>query len=168
MTFLELTRQRASVRQFTDEMVSEEQLNYILECARMAPSAVNFQPWRFVVVESKEKQSLLHKCYSREWFNSAPLYIICVARRDQAWVRQCDGKSHSDIDIAIATEHICLAAAEVGLGSCWVCNFDAPQLSEALDMPDNEYPAVIVALGHPAAPGGEKKRKTIDEIVTRL
>ena len=169
MTFKELSEQRYSVRSYTDEPVSEEQLAYILECARLAPSAVNFQPWHFYVVSSKEGLEALATCYNREWFRTAPLCIVCCIRHDEAWVRQADGKAHGDIDIAIATEHICLAAAEQGLGTCWVCNFDARRCSELLRLPENEEPAVLIPLGHiaPDATQKPKQRKAIEEIVTR-
>ena len=77
-TILERCRQRFSVRKFTDEPVSDEDLNYILEAARLAPSAVNRQPWKFVIVASDHGKAMLRACYDREWFKSAPLYINCI------------------------------------------------------------------------------------------
>lgn len=103
MNLLELSQKRFSVRKFTDEPVSEADLKYILEVTRMAPSAVNKQPWKFVVVKSPEARKRLQECYAREWINSAPLYIICMKAVDACWVRPQDGKSHGDIDVAIAT-----------------------------------------------------------------
>lgn len=129
MSFLDLCKQRFSVRAYSAAPVSESQLDYILECARLAPSAVNLQPWRFIVVESNRVREQVQSCYKREWIAQAPLYIICVVCHDEEWVRR-DGKRHGDIDIAIAAEHICMAAAEQGLGSCWVCNFDAVRLHD--------------------------------------
>lgn len=170
MTFKEISEQRFSVRSYTSEAVSPEALDYILECARLAPSAVNFQPWRFYVIESPELRSRLHDCYSREWFRTAPLYIVCTVRHDEEWVRKADGKAHGNIDIAIAAEHICLAATEQGLGTCWVCNFDAPRCAEILGLPADEEAAVIIPLGH-AAPDVDtpaKNRKAASDIVTVL
>lgn len=112
MNLLELSQKRFSVRKFTAEQVSEEDLKYILEVTRMAPSAVNKQPWKFVVVKSSEARKQLQACYKREWFVSAPLYIICMKAVEGCWVRSEDSKSHGDIDVAIATEHLCLAVAE--------------------------------------------------------
>ena len=126
------------------------------------------QPWRFYVVKSPDMKAELHRCYNREWFTSAPLYIVCCIRHDEAWVRPSDHKEHGDIDIAIAAEHICLAAAAIGLGSCWVCNFDASLCKEILQLPAEEEPAVIVPIGHtsPDCPQKEKVRKPLSEIVT--
>lgn len=170
MTFKELSSKRFSVRKYTDEPVSDEQLAYVLECTRLAPSAVNFQPWHFYIVTSPDDRAKLQKCYDREWFSTAPMYIICCICHDVAWVRKYDQKAHGDIDIAIATEHICLAATEVGLGTCWVCNFDAKLCHELFQLPDNEEAAVLIPIDHPA-PDAEckpKNRKAMDVIVTKL
>lgn len=168
MEFKELANNRYSVRRFTAKTVSEEALGYILECARLAPSAVNYQPWHFYVVRGEDTRAVVQQSYDREWFKSAPVYIVCAVCHGEEWVRQSDSKPHGNIDIAIAAEHICLAAAEQRLGTCWVCNFDAKLLAESLRMPAGHEPAVIVALGHPEGPVAEKKRKNIDEIVTLL
>lgn len=170
MNFKALSEARFSVRSYTDEAVSQEQLDYILECTRLAPSAVNFQPWHFYVVTKAEDKAKLQQCYNRDWFKTAPMYIICCIRHDEAWVRKYDQKEHGNIDIAIATEHICLAAAEQNLGTCWVCNFDAPLCHELFSLPENEEAAVLIPLGHPApdVECKEKSRKTIEDIVTYL
>lgn len=167
MTFKELSEQRFSVRSYTDEPVSDQQLNYVLECARLAPSAVNRQPWNFYVVKSDERKEQLRKCYNRKWFATAPAYIVCTILHNEAWVRN-DGKPHGNIDIAIATEHICLAAAEQGLGTCWVCNFDAPLCHQLLNLAENEEVAVLIPIGHPAVEPKDKTRKPIEEIVSYL
>lgn len=170
MNLHELIEQRYSVRSYSTEAVSEEQLHYIMECARLAPSAVNFQPWHFYVVSRAEDRAKLQECYNREWFRSAPMYIIACVRHDEEWVRKTDAKAHGQIDIAIAVEHICLAAAEQGLGTCWVCNFDADLCRRHFALPENEEPAVLIPLGHPAAEAAAptKLRKAMEEIVTRL
>ena len=166
MTLLELSQKRFSARKYTDEPVSEEDLNYILEVTRMAPSAVNKQPWKFLVVKSEEARKQLQECYNREWFKSAPLYIICLREPETNWIRQEDGKQHGDIDVAIATEHLCLAATERGLGSCWVCNFNVAKLKETFLYSGCE-PVAIIPIGHPVddCPMNEKKRKPLEEII---
>jgi len=169
MNFKELSEQRYSVRSYTDLPVSDEQLSYILECTRLAPSAVNRQPWHFYVARSEEARLKLQQCYDRDWFKTAPLYIVCCIRHNEAWVRN-DNKEHGNIDIAIATEHICLSATELGLGTCWVCNFDAELCHKLLELPENEEPAVIIPLGYAStnAPRPEKKRKEITDIVSEI
>lgn len=168
MDFKTLSETRFSARKYTEEPISDEQLNYIMECTRLAPSAVNKQPWHFYIITDPALKLKLHECYPRTWFVTAPLYIVGCICHDQEWVRPSDGKPHGNIDIAIATEHLCLAATEKGLGTCWVCNFDAALCKDILQLPDTQEPAVIVPLGHiaPDAPHKEKSRKELSEIVT--
>ncbi|MCF0198031.1 MAG: nitroreductase family protein [Bacteroidaceae bacterium] len=164
MTFKELCEQRFSVRKYSEQAVSDDDVQYVLECARLAPSACNLQPWRFVVIKDEGLRAQLKECYDRDWFSHAPLYIVCVTKRDEAWVRSTyDGKHHGDVDIAIAAEHICLAAADRGLGTCWVCNFDAKRCHELLGLAETEEAAVIVPLGH-LQEGLEVRPKTRKEL----
>lgn len=167
-SFLELVEARYSSRSYSDRAVEPEKVEYLLECARLAPSAVNFQPWKFVVVESAEKRARLQECYLREWFREAPLYVVVCADKAQSWKRKLDGHDHADIDAAIATEHICLAATELGLGSCWVCNFDADLCSEVLDLEGELYPVAIVPIGYPTDEPTSKKRKPIEDVVSNV
>ena len=88
--FIQLAQTRRSVRSYTQEPVSNEDMQYIMECARIAPSAVNFQPWHFYIVRTPELQAKLRQTYSREWFNTAPLYIVGCIRHDQSWHRRFD------------------------------------------------------------------------------
>ena len=169
MNFLELCEKRYSVRKYSAEAVSDDDLHYVLECARMAQSAVNFQPWKFVVVRSEAAKADIRRCYDREWFASAPLYIVALRDVHANWVRSSDGKPHGDIDVAIAVEHICLAAAERGLGTCWVANYDTVLLNQLFGDADHEAVA-IVPIGHIAAdcPFAPKKRKEMSLIVKEL
>ena len=169
MNMLELSRQRFSARKFTDQKVSPSDLDYLLECARLAPSAVNRQPWRFVVVESEEAKARLRQVYNREWFATAPLYIVCYAHTGRCWTRAADQKAHGDIDVAIAAEHICLAATERGLGSCWVCNYNPDLMRSLFPLPDHEA-VVILPVGHiaPDCPQKAKERLPLAEQVDRL
>ena len=167
-SFLELVEARYSSRSYSDRAVEPGKVEYLLECARLAPSAVNFQPWKFVVVESAEKRARLQECYLREWFREAPLYVVVCADKALSWKRKLDGHDHADIDAAIATEHICLAATELGLGSCWVCNFDADLCSEVLDLEGELYPVAIVPIGYPTDEPTSKKRKPIEDVVSKV
>lgn len=169
MDFKELCTHRFSARKYTDEPVSEEDLNYILECVRLAPSAVNRQPWHWLVVESDEAKAKLQQCYEREWFATAPMYLVGMRSTQDNWVRKYDGKPHGDIDVAIAAEHLCLAATERGLGTCWVCNYDTDKMQQLF--PREGYEAVVILpLGHiaPDCPQAEKKRKDLAEMVERV
>ena len=167
MNFLELVKNRYSCRAYEPHDVEKEKLDYILECVRFAPSAVNKQPWRFHTVSNEDEKTKLQQCYNRDWFKTAPMYIIASILHDEEWVRS-DGKHHGDIDIAIAVEHLCLAATEQGLATCWACNFDAALCKELFTLPENEEPAVIVPLGYAADELKPKSRKAIGDITTQV
>ena len=164
MRFLDLASERYSCRNYRADSVPQDKLDYIMECVRVAPSAVNRQPWMFRVVSDKEGLEKLARCYNREWIATAPVIIIASILHDEEWVRR-DGKSHGNIDIAIAVEHLCLAATEQGLATCWVCNFDARQCEELFALPNNEEAAVLIPLGYAADAPKEKTRKAMADIL---
>jgi len=170
MNFKELVQKRYSVRSYASQRIEPEKVAYIIECARQAPSAVNYQPWKFFIVRSEEGRQKLGKCYQREWFHKAPLYIICCADHQLSWKRKEDAKDYADIDIAIAAEHICLAATEQGLGTCWVCNFDVLLCRRLFNIPANIEPIVIIPIGYPSqnAVRPERKRRTYEDLVEEL
>ena len=166
---LSLSQERFSARKFTSEAVSQEDVNYIMECVRLAPSAVNRQPWHWLIVRSDEAKEKLQECYDREWFKTAPMYIVGMKNVNENWVRRYDEKPHGDIDVAIAAEHLCLAATERGLGTCWVCNYDTDKMQQFFPREGFEA-VVIIPLGHIAedCPHAEKKRKEMNEIVEEI
>jgi len=164
VSLIDTIRNRYSCRSYQDRPVEEEKIAYLKECMRLAPSAVNRQPWKFRIVRSQEGREKLQSCYSRPWFNEAPLYVLASVLHEQEWVR-ADGKPHGDIDVAIAVEHLCLAATEQGLGSCWVCNFDAQRCHQLFQMPETEEPVVIIPIGYSAvAETPPKPRKQQEEV----
>lgn len=164
MDFKELCERRFSVRDYREEAIPADKLRYVKECVQLAPSACNKQPWLFIEVSSPDTRARLRECYDREWFAKAPLYIVACDRTDQAWVRPKDGKYHGDIDVSIAIEHLCLAAAAVGLGTCWICNFDVARCKEALHLPATIEPVAIIPMGFPVSSPPRKSRKNLSEI----
>lgn len=168
MTFKELCLERQSTRKYTNKPIEPEKMDYVLECARLAPSACNRQPWKLYIVESEEAKEKIIRCYDRDWVRTAPAFILCTIMHGEEWVRPCDSKRHGMIDIAIIAEHICLAAAEQGLGTCWICNFDAPKLTGLFGFTPEEEPAVIIPIGYNEVPVKEKVRKAPEEITEKL
>lgn len=169
MNFLQLACQRRSVRAYSSELVSEADLTYVLRAALRAPSAVNRQPWSILLLKSTQARAAAYHSYPRQWFVAAPLYLLVCSRPDEAWSRPADYKNHADIDVAILTEHICLAAADIGLGSCWVCNFNPDVLRKELSLPSEEVPVVLIPLGHPAdQPGTPTARRSISDVVREM
>ena len=168
MNFLDLAKKRYSVRKFTKQIPEREKLMKVLEAGRIAPSAVNYQPWHFVVITKKAALENIYPVYHRKWFNAAPVIIVICGDHDKSWKRS-DGKDFCDVDVAIAVDHMTLEATSLGLGTCWVCNFDKQECIEALNLPDNIEPIAILPLGYPAdevdANRHETKRKKIEEIV---
>jgi nitroreductase len=165
--FYDLVAKRHSCRSFAGTPLSHEILLAILDAARLAPSGVNSQPWHFFVVRQQALREQLVST-SRECFKAAPAVIVACGDHDKSWHRaRFDGKDILDIDMAIAIEHICLAATSLGVGSCWVCSFDPEMVKSALNLPDNMEPIALIPLGYPADDAvPEKKRKSIDEITT--
>ncbi len=167
-TFLDLVKQRTSVRDFSEKPVEKEKLDYIMEAARLAPSAVNYQPWSFFILEEKEKVLELSEAYNRDWFKTAPACIVACGNHQESWKRK-DGKDFCDVDVAIAVTHLIMAATEMELGTCWVCNFDKEMCIDMLKLPEHIEPVALIPIGYPANPdvflNNEKKRKSIDDIV---
>lgn len=167
MNFDETIAQRKSVRKFKNQPIEKELIEKVIESARLAPSAVNFQPWKFYICRSEEAKKAVRQSYPREWFNGAPLYILVCGDHQESWKRPCDGKDHLDIDVAIAVEHMVLKITELGLGTCWVCNFDPQTLKEKLQLSENMEPIVLLPVGYPEnvdPDSGNKKRKSAEEI----
>ncbi len=165
MNFKTLCASRYSVRAYKPDTVPAEKLEYIKACVNLAPTAVNKQPFRFITLTRPEEREKIQKCYDREWFSEAPAYILVCTNQSEAWTRRYDGKNHADIDAAIAVEHLCLAAAEQGLGTCWVCNFRVQLCQELFNLPEEWYPHTIIPIGYPATDEiPEKTRKNIEDI----
>lgn len=166
MSFFELASKRYSVRNYSKQPVEEEKLLQILEVARVAPSAVNYQPWHFIVVTDEVLKSKIAEAYPRDWFKEAPVVIVACGDHEKSWKRK-DGKDHCDVDVAIAVDHLILAATSLGLGTCWVCAFDAPQVHAVLELPEHLEVVALIPLGYPGeAPIPQKKRKELEELVS--
>ncbi len=167
-SFYELATARYSVRNFMDLPVEEQKLNYILECGRIAPSAANYQPWHIIVIRDIENRKRLATTYSRSWFIQAPVVLVICGNHQTGWKR-ADGKDHTDIDASIIIDHMTLAATEHGLGTCWICNFDARLCAEILKLPTYIEPIAYLPLGYPGKEPDDRTRhlvrKKMEEIV---
>jgi nitroreductase len=177
MDVFEAIRTRRSIRAYEDKPVEEEKLRRVLEAARLAPSAGNRQPWRFIVVTDKKVKEELRSVKERMRpqpprapprrpggpLESAPVLIVGCALPDESFPRTDFWK----IDVAIALQNLVLAAWEQGLGTCWIEVFhEEEEVKKVLGLPENARVVAMVALGYPA----EKKdpvtdRKPLEEIV---
>ncbi|HAQ20823.1 MAG TPA: nitroreductase [Prolixibacteraceae bacterium] len=156
---------RFSVRSYTNQKVERSLILEILEAARLAPSAVNFQPWHFIVITDHENLEDLHEVYQRAWFREAPACLVICSDHSKSWKRKSDGKDFADVDVAIAIDHLVLKATDLGIGSCWICNFDVPLARKKLKLPDEIEPLAIISIGYTTAGPPLKSRKSLKEMV---
>ncbi len=164
MELMETIKKRRSVRAYKSQEISDETLDKILEAARLAPSASNRQPWKFIVVRDPKKRQELAKASRNQLFvGEAPVVIAGVALNPDR-VMRCEVPAYA-VDLSIALTHITLAAADEGLGTCWIGAFWQEEAKKILGVPD-EYKIVgLMPLGYPADSSGEKMRKPLKDIV---
>lgn len=167
MDIYELVAKRKSVRSFADKPVEEEKLRRILEAARLAPSASNRQEWRYVVVTDPHTRAQLAEAASGQSFvGEAPVVIACCAETD-GHIMKCGHPSFL-VDVAIGIDHLTLAAAAEGLGTCWIGAFDQNAVKSALDIPPEIEVVELLPLGYPEDPSQKEKRRfPMDTIVHR-
>jgi len=164
MNFNELINKRYSVRSYKTEPVEEEKLVQVLNAARLAPTAVNRQPFQLVVIHTAGREAELKRIYGKEWLSQAPVVICVCSVPSQAWSRM-DNKNYNQVDAAIAMDHLILAATDLGLGTCWVAAFDPAAAREILRLPEGVEPIAFTPIGYPADQPKEKKRKGLSELV---
>lgn len=164
MDFSELVTARYSVRAYKPDAVPKETLRQVLDAARMAPTAANRQAFQLVVIHVAGREAELQTIYGREWFTQAPLVICACGLPEENWVRR-DGKNYNDVDVAIVMDHLTLAAADLGLGTCWIGAFDPDAAREVLGLPEGVEPVAFTPLGVPADSPRPKQRKALDELV---
>jgi nitroreductase len=165
MDFQTLLLHRYSVREYLPKPIEEEKIQQLLEAARYAPTAANRQPFRLIFVDTVDKKRELLNIYDRDWFVDAPIVICACGLPDQGWVRG-DGKSYLDVDVAIVMDHVSLAAADIGLGTCWVASINTSAVRDLLRIPPVAEPIILMSLGYPADQKGDKERKPLSEIIS--
>jgi nitroreductase len=164
MQFEKLIRARYSARAYKSDPIPDRVLEKVLEAGRLAPTAANRQAFRILVIHTQGREEELKRIYGRDWFVQAPVVLGVCSLSDSCWVRG-DGKSYGEVDAAIVMDHLILAAADQGLGSCWIGAFDEQAAREVLGLPDSVEPVALTPLGYPADRAGEKKRKSVEELV---
>ncbi len=165
MEFMEVIRKRRSIRAFEDKDISEDALNTILEAARLAPSAKNRQLWKFIVVRDREKREKLAKAARNQMFIAQAPVVIAAVALDPEHI-MTNGIPEYPVDLAIAVEHMALAACDQGLGSCWICAFDQEEVKKILEVPENCKVVALLPIGYPAEDPPPRPRKPLAEIVS--
>lgn len=167
--FSDLAKSRYSSRKYLNKAVEKEKIIKVLDAARIAPTAANLQPFCFYVYQSAAELDKIRKVYHRAWYKEAPVVIVACSNHEKSWVRSSDGKDHADIDIAIAIDHMTLQAAELGLATCWICNFDVLACREVMQLPGHIEPVALLPLAYPADKADldrfEGARKKLDDLV---
>ncbi len=163
MTVLEAVCRRYSCRAYQDKAIEQEKLDSIFEAARLAPSAMNTQDWRFVVVTDKETRRQVAETTNRpEVFQKAGAIITACSNSDH--VMRC-GQAIGPIDVAIALEHIALQATEFGLATCWIGSFYTDKVRAILGIPADIAIIELMAIGYPADSKKEPQREPVEKIL---
>ena len=163
MDVMEAVSKRRSVRSWQDKPVEPDKLERVLEAGRLAPSANNRQPWRFVVVTDESTRKKLAVAANDQTFvGKAPVVLVgCAVETDR--VMAC-GQHCYPIDVAIAMTHITLAAVNEGLGTCWIGAFSEEKVKKVLGIPEEVRIVELMPLGYPETPpGAARSRKTMQE-----
>jgi nitroreductase len=175
VNFLDLSRERYSLRKYAPTLVEDEKLTQILEVGRLAPTAANRQPQRILVLKSKDAMEKA-RSVTRMMYN-APMALLVCYNSTVSWKNTVDtfGEDYDsgEVDAAIVTTAMMMEAADLGIGSLWVRGFDASRMAAAFDLPADIYPVAILLLGYPADEqvkpnSSHYSRKPIEELVTYL
>jgi len=164
MELEEAIRKRSSIRDYKDKPVPEDKLLKVLEAARLAPSGRNSQAWKFVVVRDKAlRQDLGRAAGGQTHVSMAPVIIAAVATEPES-IMPC-GILAYPVDLAIAIDHMTLAAVDLGLGTCWIGGFSQDKVKTILGVPEKLKVVSLLTLGYPNETGRPKTRKTLKEII---
>ena len=175
MEFIDVIKTRRSTRSFIDKKIENKMIEYVCNCARMAPSWMNKQCWHFIVVKDTEKIiEIANASIINRWLKKVPVIIVACA--DPLLSGKKNGLDYSSIDVAIAFEHLILAATDIGLGTCWIGGFNHLKVKKILEIPPRIKIIGMTPLGFPKDKDnfidkGKKfivrntKRKSLNEII---
>jgi nitroreductase len=173
--FLELIINRQSDRKYSDRQIEKDKLDRIVEAGRMAPSACNAQPWKFIVVNDPELVLKVADAASAKligmnaFVTQAPVIIVIVREKPNMSSKvgaTIKNKDYSLFDIGIATENICLQAKAEGIGSCIIGWFDEKMMRKLLEIPRSKRVELLITLGYSLSEKREKRRKPLDDVVS--
>ena len=163
MDLMEAIRTRRSIRSYQNRPVEEDKIQAVLEAGRLATSARNMQDWRFIVVRDRGvRQRLAAAARDQQFISQAPLVIAACGTSNL--VMTCGQPAYA-IDVAIAVNHMTLAAASMGLGTCWIGAFHEDQVKEILGVPAEIRVVALLPLGYPAEEPLPRPRKSLEQIL---
>ena len=171
MDFTKVIGGRESIRSYDPtKPIDKAVLERILDAGRIAPSAANRQPWRFLLISSRDMLVQVRRSYQKPWFQDAPHVLVVAGRTGEAWARK-DGWNSIETDLTIAMDHMVLAAENEGVGTCWVADFELAVLRSALGLSSEDRVYAITPLGYPRpgfAKKGQRQRKALADVVKYL
>ena len=167
MDFSALVNKRYSCRHYSQDPIGDELIQIVLEAARLAPTAANRQPFHLILIQTeKHLNEDLLKIYPKQWFVQPPYILLVCSQPDQAWYRKkYDQQNYATVDAAIVVDHITLQAADLGLGTCWIGDFDPQAAREYLNLPDYIEPIAFTPLGYALDEPRTKNRKDLTDLI---
>ncbi len=166
MDVYEAMRTRTSVRGYRSDPVSDETLERILDAARIAPSGKNGQPWTFIVIRDREvRERLVPACKGQSFIAEAPVMIAACGREELAYQKMGGYWNSLPVDIGITFDHLMLAAAAEGLGTCWIGAFLEEEVRAVLGVPSDVKIVALTPLGYPKGDRVRRPRKPLEEII---
>ena len=173
MNFFELTLKRQSNRKYHEQPIEEDKIRQCLNAARMSPSANNAQNWHFIVVNDptlKQQVAEQTELLGANKFVQQAAVIVAVVAEKPLFINKIgnliQNKDYVQIDIGMAVEHLCLQAAELGLGSCIIGWFKEKAIKKLLQIPTKKRLLLLVTLGYPADKQRDKNRKPFEQVVS--
>jgi nitroreductase len=152
MDVLEAIRNRRSVRAYDSRPIPDDVMHRLRQALRWAPSACNYQPWRFILVrDAKLRERLATAARAQMFIAQAPLIVVACGEPDRAYPTMAGHYNSLDIDLAIALDHLSLTAVAEGLGTCWIGAFDEAEAKEVLRVPAKVRVVAMMPVGYPAS-----------------
>jgi len=150
MNVMEAIRSRRSVREYDARPIPPDVLEQVTEALRLAPSACNHQPWRFILIrDAALREQVAHACHEQMFIAPAPVIVAACAEPTMAYPRMGGTWNTAEVDAAIALDHLTLAAVEAGLGTCWIGAFDEDAVKRLLGVPAETKVVALMPLGYP-------------------
>ncbi len=166
MDFEILIKHRYSCRFYSPDPIEDVKMTKVLEAARLAPTASNRQPFQIIIIKTKNNVEKLMDIYHRDWFIQPPVVLCICSQPNEAWTRKkYDNQSYAAVDAAIVVDHITLQSADLGLGTCWIGDFNPQSAREFLNLPSDVEPIAFTPLGYPLDKPKPKIRKALGDII---
>jgi len=163
---MEVMKARRSVRKYRPDPIPENIFKAIISAARVAPSAANAQPWKFIIVTDEElKLKLINACNGQKFIAEAPVIIVGCGLPDEAYATVGGYMNSFAMDVTIAMDHLILAAAAYGLGTCWIAAFKEDKVRELLGIPDDVRVVALTPIGYPNDQPSKESRKDLAELI---